>query len=740
VANELRIGVDTGGTFTDVLLDPGTGAPLLTYKLPSTPADPAQAVLDGVRTALARWAEAQREEVTRAKQAGEPHAAEGALNDAAALSPSLNPFVVHGSTVATNALLEGKCARAALITTVGFVDTLWIGRQQRPDLYALEPVKPAPPIARADVLEAQERMLCDGSVHTELTPAHCLALVEQVRALGVESAAVCLLHSYANPAHEAALAVALREALPGLPVTVSSELLPEFREYERLATCAVNAAVAPPMVRYTGRLARELGEGRLRIMASAGGSLPPAVVAQRPVATILSGPAGGVVGAQYAAGLAGQVRIITLDMGGTSTDVALCDGGIARTASGEIAGLPVRLPLIDIHTVGAGGGSLARVDAGCALAVGPESAGADPGPACYGRQRGELRPAVTDAHAVLGHLQPGQTLGAGLRLDCAAATAALAPLAQALGVTLPEAALGVLRVAEATMARAVQRISMDRGHDPRDFTLLPFGGAGGLHAARLADYLGITRVLIPRHPGLLSALGMLHAAPRYDFSQSVLARVETTSREDTPASQGSEPSSQGDVPAASCANAAEYNLELECIPAVASVLDNLRIQGRAALAVDGVAPDQQRLAFSADLRYAGQSFELAVPLAGRETLSQFAARHRQLYGYNLPGAPVEVVTVRLEATGPAYALPNERLAPRGAPLPSSLGEQHEIYANGRWQPCRFIQRDELRAGDSLPGPAIITEYSATTLAPEGWRLDVNEHGQLLLTAQAGAVR
>jgi N-methylhydantoinase A len=706
--------VDTGGTFTDVLLDPGTGAPLLTYKLPSTPADPAQAVLDGVHAALALWAEVHGAVGgTQAGTGGEP--------DTAA-----SPLVVHGSTVATNALLEGKCARAALITTTGFADALWIGRQQRPDLYALEPVKPEPPIARVDVLEAHERMLYDGIVHTALAPAHCLELVEQVRALGAESVAVCLLHSYANPAHEQALAAALREALPGLPVTVSSELLPEFREYERLATCAVNAAVAPPMVRYTGRLARELGEGRLRIMASAGGSLPPQVVAQRPVATILSGPAGGVVGAQYAAGLAGEARIITLDMGGTSTDVALCDGGISRTASGEIAGLPVRLALIDIHTVGAGGGSLARVDAGGALAVGPASAGADPGPACYGRQRGVLRPAVTDAHAVLGHLQPGQSLGAGLRLDCDAAKAALAPLSQALGIELPEAALGVLRVAEATMARAVQRISMERGHDPRDFTLLPFGGAGGLHAARLADYLGITRVVVPRHPGLLSALGMLHAAPRYDFSQSVLARVETTSRDG--------------APAANHANADDYNLELEHIPAVAAALDGLRALGAAALAADGVLPDQQQLVFSVDLRYAGQSFELAVALVGRETLSQFAAHHEQLYGYNLPGAPVEVVTVRLEATGPAYPLPTERLVPRGALLPNNLGEQHEIYANGRWQPCRFIQRDELRAGDSLSGPAVITEYSATTLVPTSWRLDVNEHGQLVLTAQAGGVR
>ena len=692
MAGKLRIGVDTGGTFTDVLLDPGDGSPLLTFKLPSTPGDPAQAVLVGVRAVLALWAE----------QKGRP-------TEEMSIS-FIEPHVVHGSTVATNALLEGKCARAALITTEGFADALWIGRQQRPDLYALEPVKPEPPIARADVLEAQERMLYDGSVHTALSLAQCSELAEQVRALGVESAAVCLLHSYANPAHEQALALALREALPNLPITVSSELLPEFREYERLATCVINAAVAPTMVSYTRRLARELGSGNLRIMASAGGSLPPEVVAQRPVATILSGPAGGVVGAQYAADLAGEARIITLDMGGTSTDVALCDGGIARTTSGEFAGLPVRLPLIDIHTVGAGGGSLARVDRGAALAVGPESAGADPGPACYGRQRGALRLAVTDAHAVLGHLQPGQPLGAGLRLDCSLARAALEPLARKLGVALPEAALGVLRVAEATMARAVQRISMERGYDPRDFTLLSFGGAGGLHAARLADYLGITSVLVPRHPGLLSALGMLCAAPRYDFSQSVLVRIETRDRNVQ---------------------------ELEHLPAIASVVDDLRQQGISALEQDRVASDEQQLSFSADLRYAGQSFELTVPLAGTAILAHFTELHQLLYGYSLPDTPIEVVTMRLEATGPTYPLPRESLEQRCSPLPDDVGERHEIYTNGRWQPCRFIQRDELRAGDSLPGPVVITEYSATTLVPEGWQLVVNSQGQLVLTALTG---
>ncbi len=693
MVSEIRIGVDTGGTFTDVLLDPGTGALLLTYKLPSTPADPAQAVLDGVQAVLALWA---------GQSPGH-----GKMSVVSAVKPQ----VIHGSTVATNALLEGKCAKAALITTAGFADALWIGRQHRPDLYALEPVKPPPPVARQDVLEAQERVLFDGSVQLALNPAHSAELVELVRALGVESVAIYLLHSYANPAHEAQLAAALREFWPGLHVTVSSELLPEFREYERLATCAVNAAVAPPMVRYTRRLARELGEGRLRIMASAGGSLPPAVVAQRPVATILSGPAGGVVGAQYAAELAGEQRIITLDMGGTSTDVALCDGAVGRTTSGEIAGLPVRLPLIDIHTVGAGGGSLARIDAGAALAVGPQSAGADPGPACYGRQRGTLRPAVTDAHVVLGHLPPGLTLGAGLRLDGSAAQAALTPLAQALGVPLPEAALGVLRVAEATMARAVQRISMERGYDPRDFALLPFGGAGGLHAARLAEYLGIQRVLVPRHPGLLSALGMLHAAPRYDFSRSVLVRIEP--------------------------QRGKTGIVLEHLPVIASGLEQLRAQGRAALAADRVAGNVQQLKFSADLRYAGQSFELTVPLSGAETLTQFAGRHQQLYGYNLPGAPVEVVTLRLEATGPAYALPAEGLAPRGAPVPANLGVRHEIYANGCWQACRFIQRGELLAGDNLRGPAVILEYSATTLVPRGWSCAVNPHGQLLLTQSGG---
>ncbi len=673
----LRIGVDTGGTFTDLVLNPGEGMPLIAHKLLSTPDDPARAVLQGLNAILQKIGEAGGDDFT----------------------------VVHGSTVATNALLEGKGARAAFVTTKGFEDTLLIGRQNRLELYALEPVRPEPPIAREAALGVDERVLHDGSVLKPLQQDDIEGITRRVRELGVDSVAISFLHSYANGEHERMLARALKDALPELHLTVSHELLPEFREYERAATCVINAVVAPPMVGYLKRLDSGIGGGRLRIMASAGGSLPVDVVNRAPVSTILSGPAGGVVGALAVSQAAGADRIITFDMGGTSTDVSLCDGDISRTTESEIGGLPLRLPMIDIHTVGAGGGSVAWLDEGGALRVGPQSMGADPGPACYGRQNEPFSATVTDAHLVLGHLSAKHALGNDLTLDADAARSAVQRTADATGLTLEETALGILRVAEATMARAIRRISVERGYDPRDFSLVSFGGAGGLHAARLAEHLGIATVLVPREPGLLSAVGMLRAAPLHTFSQGVMLRVPP------------EEARKG-------ALLRHY--------AIRQTLDELQAKADDALRSEGIPEDERVYSRSLDVRYAGQSYELTIPLDDGDPAKAFAMRHQRLYGYTAPEKPLEIVTVRLQAGGTEQPLSLPRLPERRGAIPVELVETASIWADGKETMCARLHRDELLFGDSLDGPVIIDEYSATTLVPHGWCFEVNALGQLLL--------
>lgn len=687
VPDSVRIGVDTGGTFTDLVLDPGDGAPLVTHKLLSTPDAPEQAVIAGVVQILDKWA---------------------ALPGASA-SAACRPQVIHGSTVATNALLEGKAARTAFITTAGFEDTLFIGRQNRSELYALEPSKPLPPLQREDCLGLPERMAHDGTVLHEPGASAIAQAVSRVRELGVDAVAVSLLHSYANPEHEQQLAQALRATLPGRHISVASELLPEFREYERGMTCLVNAAVAPCMAAYIGRLAAHLGADNLRVLASAGGTLPPREVLRVPVQTILSGPAGGVLGAQAQADGTGAARCITFDMGGTSTDVALSRGAPELGWDSEINGWPLRLPALAIHTVGAGGGSLAWVDAGGALRAGPQSAGADPGPACYGRQRGELRATVTDAHVVLGHIPAQWPLAGSLRLDADAARAAVGRIAAQAGLPLEQAAEGILRVAEVVMARAVRRISLERGHDPREFTLVPFGGAGGLHAARLAEQLGITHVLAPTMPGLLSAYGMLCSAPRYTFSHALMLRIPP-----------------------------QDQTRLAQHPAVMQALSALQTQAQAALDADHVPCAHQDLSFSLDLRYQGQSYELNVTVAGGDIAQVFALRHRELYGYDAPQREIEVVAARVLACSTAHA-PAMPVLPRraqSAPLANALAAI-QVYALGQWAPAWQVDRTALLAGDELSGPGIVCEYSATTLIPRGWLLQVNSRGQLLLEQQLG---
>lgn len=674
-----RVGVDTGGTFTDVLLADAAGQIRASCKVLSTPDDPGRAVLAGIDRLVEQF-NADAESAGQARQ----------------LTVGELQQVVHGSTVATNALLENKADAAALITTAGFEDLLLLARQNRPELYALTPKRKAPPIPRARTIGVDERVGFDGSVLTPLMQHEVERVIEELKALDVASIAVCLLHSYANQTHEQQLADAIRATLPGVHLTVSSELLPELREYERAATCAANAVVAPTMSRYIGALDEALGQGRLRIMASGGGTLPPSAVIERPVETVMSGPAGGVIGAWAMAQRADEPRIIGFDMGGTSTDVALCEGGPTRTTETTINALPIRLPVIDIHTVGAGGGSIAWIDDGGALRVGPQSAGADPGPACYGKQgENPCLATVTDAHAVLGHLRDGRQLGEALAVETQAARQAVGTIAARLDRSIEATAEGILRVADSAMARAIQRVSVQRGHDVRAFTLVAFGGAGGLHACRLAEVLGMTRVLVPVYGGLLSAYGMLAAPPRYAYSHAVLARFDCID------GQYADPMQHLDVQQA---------------------LQSLQERGAEALDADGIDCAEQQRHPALDLRFAGQSYEITVPCDGAPSvIDRFLDEHRKLYGYAPTGRPIELVTARIEALGPTPLItPNKPMALRqqGCGIEETNGT--------------YLQRDELAPGTITPGPAIIEEYAATTVVPPDWQVFVLEDGQILL--------
>ncbi len=638
------IGVDTGGTFTDVvaLVD----GDLSILKVPSTPDDPARAVLDGIRQVGA------------------------------------DPFaLVHGSTVATNTLLERTGARVALVTNRGFEDVIEIGRQTRPQLYALVGRRPPPLVAREDRHGIGGRLGPDGVEEAPLDPAELDALPDRLG--GAESVAICLLHSYADPSREEQVARAL-EAL-GVPVSVSARLLPEYREYERTATTVVNAYVAPRMDRYLGRIAEESGAVRTRIMGSGGGAVPVDRARREAVHTVLSGPAGGVMGALHVARESGIDPIITFDMGGTSTDVSLCPGAPLHTREFSIAGVPVAVPVIDIHTVGAGGGSIAAVDAGGALHVGPRSAGADPGPICYARGGRDLT--VTDAHVWLGRLRPDHFLGGETALDRAAIEAPLAALADRLGTTPDAAAEGIIDVADTAMEGALRLISVERGHDPADFALVPFGGAAGLHAVELAGRLGIRRLLIPPDPGVLSAYGMLVSPVRKDVSRTVLLGPEDADR-------------------------------------IAEAFESLETDARAAMEAEGVAAEDIEIRRLADVRYAGQSYELRIP--ARDWHRAFHQVHESRYGFARPGADLELVTARVEALGPTSAAPGRRQRRTGAPEGAAVSVRHR----GRRLDAVSVDRARLQPGDVVTGPAILHEYSATFWLPSGWGAEALESGSI----------
>jgi N-methylhydantoinase A len=686
----MRIAIDTGGTFTDcVFVRDGR---LEIVKVPSQRAMPEEAIAAAVR------------------------AVRKPLKPMQVFSDERGLELVCGTTVGTNALLERRGGRVALVTTAGFEDVLEIGRQSRTKLYDFFVDKAEPLVGARERIGTRERLSWDGSVVRALTPREIARVVSVVRRARPEAVAICFLFSFRNARHEARMAAALRRE--GYLVSVSHEILPEFREYERTSTTVINAYLAPVMSGYlagtqsrvrtawfSGPKPKSAGDLRVRVhvMQSNGGVVSAEKAAREPVTTILSGPAGGVTGAAYAAKLAGIEKVITFDMGGTSTDVALLSGELRTTSEASAAGFPVAVPMLEIHTVGAGGGSIARFDRGGALRVGPESAGAEPGPICYGR--GGV-PTVTDAHAVLGHFGGAGLLGGAFPLDVARARTAMQRVVVgsgrgAAGFTNAEKfAEGILAVADAVMEKAIRVISVERGHDPRDYTLVAFGGAGGLHACSLASALGMRGVLLPIFPGALSALGILRADVVTEFSRTVLLKVFSTA-------------------------AARSEIE--------AGFQALEREGRRAMLAEGFSAAKIRIERRLDLRYAGQAYELSVPAAG-DIVAAFHRAHEARYGYHDASRTVEIVNLRVRATG-VTEKPGLRKIGAGVKngkAPRRSREAIDCVLDGRKCRAALIARDELRSGDSLSGPAVISEYSATTLVPHGWTGRMDVYGQILL--------
>ncbi|WP_456436184.1 hydantoinase/oxoprolinase family protein [Thermovibrio ammonificans] len=648
------VGVDTGGTFTDFVFV--EGGRLKVLKLLSTPDNPARAVIEGLK----------------------------------AIAPNRARRIIHGTTVATNALLERKGARTAFITNKGFEELLFIGRQNREKLYDPAAKKPEPLVERELCFGLNCRVNSKGEVVEPLKEEELQNLISKLKELQVQSAAVCFLFSFLNPRHELEVKAALERA--GIPASVSSEIVPEFREFERASTTTVNAFVLPKVSGYIEHLERAIKpEDTLKIMQSNGGIISSATAKREPVRTVLSGPAGGVVGAWRVGKEAGFEKLITFDMGGTSTDVSLIDGRPAVTTEAKISGIPVKVPVIEIHTVGAGGGSIAWIDAGGALRVGPQSAGADPGPICYGR--GE-QITVTDANLFLGRLDPENFLGGGMRLYPERLKPFFEEMAKRLNIEPVELAEGIVEVANAQMERAVKVISVERGYDPQDFTLVSFGGAGGLHAAFLAQSLKIPRVLIPTNPGVLSAFGMISADVVKDFSKTVMVKAEEVEK-------------------------------------VEEALSELQSRALKAMEEEGFSEGDVAVEKLVDARYKGQSFEITVPYC-RNFKEKFEESHRKLFGYTHE-AEVEVVTARVRAVGitekpklPAFEEGSEN------PPPGALLKEKPVYFKGEWIKTPVYSREELLPGNKITGPAVIVEYSATTVVPPGAKLKVDRFKNLIV--------
>ncbi|MFN8524822.1 MAG: hydantoinase/oxoprolinase family protein [Chloroflexota bacterium] len=682
----LRVGIDVGGTFTDVVAVESDSGRALVHKIPSTPSDPAEAIVRGLT------------EIAALTGQGLDHV----------------EYFAHGSTVATNALLQRQGARVGLITTEGFRDLLEIGRQTRPHLYDLQVDKP-PPLASRDLrLGVPERLQHDGTVLQPLDLAALRAALARLGRGGIESLAICFLHSYREPAHERAARDLAAELLPGVFLSVSHEVLPEFREFERLNTTVVNAFLGPGVGRYLRSLEDRLAQAGPAcspyMTQSNGGIVSLATAARFPFKTALSGPSSGVIAAGYIGQHVGRPNVVTFDMGGTSADFSLiADGRLSVASQREVGGYPVKTPMIDVHTIGAGGGSIAWVDPGGLLKVGPASAGADPGPACYGQ--GGTEATVTDAHVVLGTLNSGAILGGALTIDRAAAEEAVARIGRKIGLGTVETARGIVAVAVANMVRAIHVISVQRGRDPRDYTLMAFGGAGPLHAAWIARELGVREVLVPERPGLLCAYGLLVTDARADFVQTALQRAD------------------------------QPDLE-----AIAATVEGLERAGERWLDAEGFGRADRLLSRWVAMRYRGQNHELSVamppgPITAETVVAVvegFYAEHERAYGYAVRGEPTELVTFRVEAVGlmPKAPLAAEPLGSEEPEAGATIGHR-QVQFEGGAACVPVYSREGLRAGNRIDGPAIVEQLDATTVLLPEQTARVDGYRNLLIAERAG---
>ncbi len=658
----VRIGVDTGGTFTDFVI--AFEGRLINKKILSTPEDPSRAIIEGIKEFLA--------------------------ND-------FSLFIIHGTTVATNALLERKGGPIALITTRGFEDILLIGRQTRRGLYRLRGETRIPLLPRRLCFGLEERTLSSGDIEKSANPAEVRKILKKIQSSKVGAVAVSLINSYANPANEGVVERELKKAR--ILGSVSSRILPEHREFERTSTAAVNAYLMPVVNHYLTNLGKKIAAAEIRVMQSNEGYISPAKAKTEPIRTALSGPAGGVVAAARLARAAGFRNIISFDMGGTSTDVSLVDGRIRRTNESSIGEFPIRIPMIDIHSVGAGGGSIAFVDRGGSLRVGPQSAGADPGPACYGK--GDF-PTVTDANLYLGRLDPEFFLGGKMRIFPERSAAAIRVLSRTIGKPPLQTALGIIDIANANMEKAIRVISIERGFDPRSFSLYSFGGAGGMHAVEMMTHLQMDGVVVPRNAGVLSALGLLLADSVKDYSQSILRTVDKI-------------------------RAGE--LERRFAGLGREAMRDLQSEGFKKRVIS--------LFPSLDLRYLGQSYEINVPcdltaLGEGGYLSDFHREHQKLYSYHHPQRPVEVVNIRVKAVGSSRKIRLSRLPEKSRDPARAMLRKQPIYYGKKEHRGVVFDRTRLEPGNTFFGPALVVDPESTTFLPPGYRLRVDGYLNLII--------